>query len=155
MDGKEEVLAKDSLAMTWSYCLTGCTIPIPKTRRFGYISLDGNKKEVASGIAFPNGLTCSTDQTLLTSRTRKDSSPTLSRFRKMEACSTTRVRLSALRRRQFEKRCRWDEDGQPRQSLCCYKLGVQVLDQPGRVNLIISKPQPAFLSNIAFAGAKT
>jgi len=31
-------------------------------------------------------------------------------------------------------------------------LGIQILDQPGRVNQILAKPQNAFLSNIAFGG---
>ena len=31
-------------------------------------------------------------------------------------------------------------------------LGVQVCDQPGRVHLIIKKPQDAWLANIVFGG---
>ena len=33
-------------------------------------------------------------------------------------------------------------------------LGVQVLDQLGRVNLILSKPKDAWLSNVIFGGPK-
>lgn len=32
------------------------------------------------------------------------------------------------------------------------ELGIQILDQPGRVHLIVSKPQRKWLSNIVFAG---
>jgi gluconolactonase len=32
------------------------------------------------------------------------------------------------------------------------KLGIQVCDQPGRVNAIINKPQEASLSNLVFGG---
>jgi gluconolactonase len=31
-------------------------------------------------------------------------------------------------------------------------LGVQVLDQPGRVNFIIRKPQPGALANVVLGG---
>jgi sugar lactone lactonase YvrE len=31
-------------------------------------------------------------------------------------------------------------------------MGVQVLDQPGRVNLIIDKPGDGWLSNVCFGG---
>lgn len=31
------------------------------------------------------------------------------------------------------------------------ELGIQILDQPGRTNLIVSRPQDCWLSNIVFA----
>ncbi|MCU0721246.1 MAG: gluconolactonase, partial [Pirellula sp.] len=32
-------------------------------------------------------------------------------------------------------------------------MGIQILDQLGRVNQILNKPQNAFLSNVCFGGA--
>ena len=34
------------------------------------------------------------------------------------------------------------------------RIGVQIIDQLGRVHLILQKPQPAKLSNVVFGGAE-
>lgn len=155
MEGKEEVLAKDSTCNDLVVLPHGLYYTDPKNKKVWYISMDGNKKEVANGISFPNGLTCSTDQTLLhvadsdgqftySFQIQKDGSLLYQQEYGYLHCMDGSSKSGA-------DGMKVDNQGN---LYVATKLGVQVLDQPGRVNLIINKPQQAFLSNIAFAGAK-
>lgn len=45
-----------------------------------------------------------------------------------------------------------DQSGPRRRRYVTTSPGVQVLDQPGRVDFIIRKPEPKWVSNVTFGG---
>ena len=124
----------------------------PDNKKIWYFNTRGEKKEVDSGIEFPNGLITSPDQTLLTVAN------TRGRF-----CYSYQIQpdwsLSA------KQEYGWlhvtdhlqsgadglavDTEGRVYVTTA---MGVQILDQLGRVNFIISKPRNAWLSNAKFGG---
>ncbi|RLS29207.1 MAG: hypothetical protein DWH78_14960 [Planctomycetota bacterium] len=110
------------------------------------------KKLVDSGIEFPNGLITSPDQTLLTVAN------TRGRF-----CHSFQIQPDGTLTAKQEygwlhvtDRLQTGADGmavddQGRMYVTT-SLGIQVFDQLGRVNFIISRPKAAWLSNVAFGG---
>ncbi|MEZ6057546.1 MAG: SMP-30/gluconolactonase/LRE family protein [Planctomycetaceae bacterium] len=132
----------------------------------GYFTDPGNKKvhwfdwrtgevnEVDSGIEVPNGIICSPDQTLIT------------------VCDTKGRFTYAFQRDPKDNTLKYkqeyghlhvpDNTHQSGADGMCVdtegriyvttRLGVQVMDQLGRVHLILTKPGPGWLSNVTFAG---
>lgn len=125
----------------------------PDNKKVWYFNTKGEKKEVDSGIEFPNGVIVSPDQTLLTvsnSRGRFCLSyhiePDWSLSAKQEYAwlhVSDSVQSGA-------DGVTVDTEGR---TYVTTVLGVQILDQLGRVNFIISKPGPGWLSNCTFGGA--
>jgi sugar lactone lactonase YvrE len=125
----------------------------PKNKKVWKFTFDGQKTEVDSGIEFPNGVIASPDQSLLTV------SDTRGRF-------TYSYQIQAdgsLKHRQVYGHLHLpDETGQSGadgmavdtegRTYVTTRVGLQVLDQLGRVHFIIRKPQDAWLSNVVFAG---
>lgn len=125
----------------------------PTAKKVWHFKADGSKKEVHTGIEFPNGLITSPDQTLL------NVSDTKGRF-----CWSFHIEpdgsLSAAQEYGWlhvTDHGKSDADGMAVDTegriYVTTSLGVQVLDQPGRVNFIIRKPEPKWLSNVTFGGA--
>ena len=124
----------------------------PDNKKVWHFNTKGEKKEVDSGIEFPNGLITSPDQTLLTvadSRGRFCYSyqiqPDWSLSAKQEygwLHVTDHLQSGA-------DGLAVDTEGRVYVTTA---MGVQILDQLGRVNFIISKPQNAWLSNAKFGG---
>lgn len=124
----------------------------PTEKKLWHFRPDGSKKEVDTGIEFPNGLITSPDQSLLTV------SDTRGRFCwsfHIEADGTlsSRQEYGWLHMTDHGKT---DADGLAVDTegriYVTTSLGVQVLDQLGRVNLIISRPEAKWLSNVTFGG---
>jgi sugar lactone lactonase YvrE/enterochelin esterase-like enzyme len=124
----------------------------PGAKKVWHFTADGTKTEVDTGIEFPNGVVTSPDQTLLTV------SDTRGRF-------TWSFQIQADGKLAYKQEYGWlhvtdhlqsgsdgmavDTEGR---TYVTTTLGVQVLDQPGRVHFIISKPKSAWLSNVVFGG---
>jgi sugar lactone lactonase YvrE len=124
----------------------------PTAKKVWHFDATGKTKEVDTGIEFPNGLFTSPDQTLLTV------SDTRGRF-----CYSFQINadggLSAKQEYgwlHLTDHGRSDADGitvdTEGRVYVTTALGIQVLDQPGRVNFIIRKPKAAWLSNVTFGG---
>ena len=124
----------------------------PTAKKVWHFDAKGKTKEVDTGIEFPNGLFTSPDQTLLTV------SDTRGRF-----CYSFQINadggLSAKQEYgwlHITDHGRSDADGitvdTEGRVYVTTALGIQVLDQPGRVNFIIRKPKAAWLSNVTFGG---
>ena len=116
---------------------------------------DGKKTEVASKIGFPNGIHTTTDHAfLLVTNTR-------GRFNigfqiQGNGRLTNRQPYGHLHRGNADNDT--GADGVTIDTAgrlyCTTRMGVQVLDQLGRVHLILEKPSSGWLSNAVFGGAK-
>ena len=124
----------------------------PDNKKIFYFTIQGEKKEVDSGIEFPNGVMTSPDQTLLTVAN------TRGRF-----CYSFQIQPDGTLGAKQEygwlhvtDHLQTGADGMAVDTegrmYVTTALGVQVMDQLGRVNLILRKPKDAWLSNVIFGG---
>ncbi|MEQ9407509.1 MAG: SMP-30/gluconolactonase/LRE family protein [Fuerstiella sp.] len=124
----------------------------PTARRVWHFTSDGTRTLADEGIEFPNGVITSPDQTALTV------SDTRGRF-----CYSFRIQPDGtLTHRQKYGWLHVTDDLQSGadgmavdtegRTYVATSLGLQVLDQPGRVHFIIRKPKDAWLSNVVFGG---
>ena len=124
----------------------------PDNKKIFYFTIQGEKKEVDSGIEFPNGVMTSPDQTLLTVAN------TRGRF-----CYSFQIQPDGTLGAKQEygwlhvtDHLQTGADGMAVDTegrlYVTTALGVQVMDQLGRVNLILNKPKDAWLSNVIFGG---
>ena len=125
----------------------------PTAKKIWHFDAAGKTREVDTGIEFPNGIITSPDQSLLTV------SDTRGRF-----CYSFHIEpngsLSAKQEYgwlHITDHGKSDADGitvdTEGRIYVTTSVGIQVLDQPGRVNFIIRKPKAAWLSNVTFGGA--
>jgi sugar lactone lactonase YvrE len=118
-----------------------------------YVSPNGEKKTVAEGIAFPNGIILTPDGgTLIVAEMKTDK---LVYFR-VHKDGTLADKQRYVTLMCPEGKTDSGADGMAvdtvgRVYVATY-LGVQVIDTQGRVSGVISKPQAAFLANIDFGG---
>lgn len=126
----------------------------PNAKKIWHFTPDGKKTVADDGIAMPNGVITSPDQTALMV------SDTKGRF-----CYSFRIQPDGTLT--HKQQYGWlhvtddlksgadgmavDTEGR---TYVTTELGIQVLDQPGRVHFIIRKPQDAWLSNVVFAGSE-
>ncbi|MEZ6040724.1 MAG: SMP-30/gluconolactonase/LRE family protein [Planctomycetaceae bacterium] len=124
----------------------------PNAKKVWHFKADGTKQEVDSGIEFPNGLITSPDQTLL------NVSDTRGRF-------VYSFQIQADGTLAWKQKYGWlhvtddlksEADGMTVDTegriYVTTAMGLQVLDQLGRVHFIFNKPKPGWLSNAVFAG---
>lgn len=125
----------------------------PNNQRVYYVDSGFNTRVVDTGIDFPNGLALSPDQTLLY----------VADMRGRFAYSFQIQADGSLAYRQpfFHLHTAFGKevtlaDGMTVDTkgrvYVTSELGIQVCDQPGRVHLIIKKPQNKWLANIVFGG---
>lgn len=128
----------------------------PRNHSVWYVSPAGEKRQVAEGIAFPNGIITTPDEgTLIVADTR---SPHAWYFRIERDGSLSLKQPFATLRVPDHTRGQSGADGMTVDSegriyVATY-AGVQVLDDQGRVIGVIARPQQAFLSNVVFGGRK-
>jgi len=113
----------------------------------------GEKSVVDSGIERPNGVIVSPDQTLLTVA---DSVGRMTYSFQIHKDGKLRARQQFGWLHRGDQVTRSGADGMTVDTdgnlYVCTPLGVQVLDQAGRVNVILAKPQAGSLSNAVFGG---
>lgn len=125
----------------------------PRNHQVWHFTLDGQKKVVAEDIEFPNGLHTTIDHAFLIvndSRSRMSYSFQI----QPDGSLTNRQLYGHLHRGDLDKDCGADGmtiDSEGR-TYVTTNLGLQVLDQLGRVHVILNKPQAAKLSNVVFGG---
>jgi sugar lactone lactonase YvrE/enterochelin esterase-like enzyme len=125
----------------------------PANRKVWHFTTDGQRNVVDEGIEFANGVIASPDQTLLTV------ADTRGRF-----LYSYQIQQDGglLYRQEYGHLHRPDASGQSSadgltmdtegRTYVATALGIQVLDQPGRVHMIISRPQPGWIANVEFGG---
>ncbi|HWL10606.1 MAG TPA: SMP-30/gluconolactonase/LRE family protein [Planctomicrobium sp.] len=125
----------------------------PKNKQLWWFNLQGEKKIVDTGIDVPNGVIASPDQTILTVA---DSAGrmTYSYQIQPDGSLTSKqpygwLHLPDDARRSGADGLAVDTKGH---LYVCTRFGLQVLDQPGRVNLIIDRPHAGPLANVVFGG---
>lgn len=127
----------------------------PKNKRVWRFTADGQKRLADEGIERPNGIIVSPDQTLLTV------ADTAGRF----TYSFQIQPDGALAHKQPygylhvpDETSQSGADGMTVDTegrlYVTSRVGLQVLDQPGRVHVILSKPNSGWLSNAVFGGAE-
>ncbi len=125
----------------------------PNNRRVYYVDEALNTRVVDTGIEFPNGLALSPDQTLLYVADMRG--PFTYSFQiQADGSLAYRQPFFHLHRAFGKKGTQADGmtvDTEGRVYVTT-ELGVQVCDQPGRVHLIIRKPQDKWLANVVFGG---
>ena len=153
-DGKESVLAEDvdsnDIAVTQR---NEVYFTDPPGHRIWFIDNKGNKRVVHTGIEFPNGVRTSPDQSLLLVADTRG---------KWVWSFQIQTDGSLTNGEPFYRLQTPDESSQSGADGMTFdtegflyvatRLGVQVCDQPGRVNAIINKPHAASLSNVVFGG---
>lgn len=125
----------------------------PSEKKVWHFRADGKKQQVDSGIEFPNGIITSPDQTLL------NVSDTRGRF-------VYSYQIQSDGSLAYKQKYGWLHVSDDLQSgadgmavdtegriYVTTAMGLQVLDQLGRVHFIIRRPKAAWLSNVVFAGA--
>jgi sugar lactone lactonase YvrE len=126
----------------------------PPNKRIWFIDAKGNKRVVAEkGLEFPNGVILSPDQTLLMAVDMRG---------RWVWSWQVQADGSLLHGQPFFRLETWDTDSQSAgdgMTVDSYgflyvttRLGVQILDQAGRVNAILNKPNPGWLANVVFGG---
>lgn len=153
-DGKESVLAEDvdsnDIAVTEH---NEVYFTDPPGHRVWFIDGKGNKRVVYTGIEFPNGVRTSPDQSLLLVADTRG---------KWVWSFQIQQDGSLANGEPFYRLETPDESSQSGADgmtldiegflYVATRLGVQVCDQPGRVNAILNKPQPASFTNLVFGG---
>src|SRR5215469_4918537 len=153
-DGAESVLAEDVDSNDLSVTARNeIYFSDPPNHRIWFIDNKGNKRVVFTGIEFPNGVRLSPDQSLLTVADTRG---------KWVWSFQIQPDGSLANGEPFYRMETPDDSSQSGADGMTYdmtgflyvatKLGIQVCDQPGRVNAIIGKPQQAGVSNLVFGG---
>ena len=154
MNGKESVIADGVNSNDLAVTAKGeIYFTEPPTKRVWYIDANGQKRVVHEGIAFPNGIQLTPDQAVLdvvdmngkwvwSFQIQPDGS--LANGAPFHRLETRDDKVAA------------GGDGMTMDTeahlYVATDLGIQVLDAPGRVVGIISKPQRGPLSNVVFGG---
>jgi gluconolactonase len=153
LDGKLEVLAENSPCNDLVVYQGGLYYTDSTNKKVFHLSFDGKKQEVDSGIALPNGLIVSPDQSLLHV---SDSEGRFIYSFQIQPDGTLKYKQEYGYLHTPDATTKSAADGMTidvnGHVYVATSLGIQVIDQPGRVNQILSKPQNAFLSNIVFGG---
>lgn len=117
------------------------------------IDADGEVAEVDTGVEFPNGVALSPDQTLLFVADMRGRNVYSYQIQADGSLSHKEsfyhLHLPPNAVQSSADGMAVDQDGM---LYVATALGVQVCDQPGRVNFIVNKPQRAWLANVAFGG---
>jgi sugar lactone lactonase YvrE/enterochelin esterase-like enzyme len=153
-DGKEEVLIEDAPCNDLVVLASGSGYYTdPTNKKVWRFSPDGTRAVVDEGIGFPNGIIVSPDQTLLTV------SDTYGRYMysfQIQPDGSLAFKQPDGHLHRGDASGATGADGMTVDTEGRYyvttSLGVQVLDQMGRVHFIIAKPQQAWLANVVFGG---
>jgi sugar lactone lactonase YvrE/enterochelin esterase-like enzyme len=154
-DGTESVLAEGVGSNDLAVSSRGeIYFSDPGGKKVWFIDRNGSKRPVVSeGIAFPNGVRLSPDQSLLDVADYADrwvwsfqvqpdgSLANGERFHRLETDDDASAKPDGMT---------LDSEGE---LYVATTLGIQICDQAGRVTGIINKPQPGPISNVVFGGA--
>lgn len=127
----------------------------PKNHKVWHVDSELNHRVVDEGIGFPNGVVCSADQTLL------HVADSEGRF---TYCFQIQPDGSLAHKQRYGYLHTPDDSGQTRADgmtvdttgrlYVATNIGLQVLDQLGRVHFIFPNPHTARMTNVVFGGPK-
>ncbi len=153
-DGTETVIAED--VDPNDLCVTSrgdIYFTDSNNHRVWFIDDKGNKRIVDTNLANPNGVRTSPDESLLLV------SDTLNKWVwsfQIEPDGSLADAVPFYRLETSDDSSASNGDGMTLDTqgflYVATKIGVQVCDQPGRVNLIMNMPQPGWLASLAFGG---
>ncbi len=151
--GHDEVFLKDAPANDLVILPHGGYYTDPENHRVWHFDWEGNRKVVDEGLEFPNGVIASTDQTLLMVSDTRDRF-TYSYQIQPNGDLRFRQAYGHLHRRDGDRDCGSDGMTVDRTGkiYVTTRQGLQVMDQLGRVHLILRKPNDGWLSNVVFGG---
>lgn len=153
-NGNEEVVVEDAPCNDLVILHNGTGYYTdPGNKKVWYFNTDGEKRLVDEGIERPNGVIVTTDQTFLIV------ADTSGRFTysfqiQPDGSLTHKQEYGWLHidDRQLQSGADGMTVDTEGRTYVTTRVGLQVLDQPGRVHLILDKPQSAWLSNVVFGG---
>ncbi len=153
-DGVETVLAEDAPSNDLAVSAKGdIYFTDPTNKSVWHLDPQGHKSLAYEGIERPNGIILSPDQSLL--MVADSWSKWVWSFQVLPDGSLANGQ-PFYRLETPDQSSRSSADGMTVDSqgflYVATALGLQVCDQPGRVNAIIRKPQPGPLANVVFAG---
>ncbi len=154
MEGKEELVAEDASCNDLVVLPHGLYYTDPGNKKLWYVPLpEGPKREVDSGLDFPNGLIASADQTLLHVA---DSRSNFTYCYQIQSDGSLAHRQTYGYLHKDDAKLSGWADGMAMDTegrlYVASEYGLQVLDQLGRTNFIFSKPQPGPLANVVLSG---
>lgn len=125
----------------------------PENKQVWRFTADGKKSVVDKGIERPNGIIVSPDQTLLTVA---DTRGRMTYSFQIQPDGTLAHKQTYGWLHIADENLQSGADGMTVDTegrlYVTTRVGLQVLDQPGRVNLVLNSPQNAWLSNVVFGG---
>lgn len=153
--GAMEVIVSDSPCNDLVVTMQGVYYTNPANKKVMFVTFDGVQSEVDAGIAAPNGLIVSPDQSVL-HVADSDGRFTWSFAILPDGKLAHKQEYGHLHTTDASTRTQADGMSMDVNGnlYVTTSLGVQILDPLGRVNQILPKPQNAFLSNVAFGGSE-
>jgi gluconolactonase len=153
-DGKSEVIAENVSCNDLVVGDNGIYVTDPENKRVLHIDWDKKVSIVDDkGLESPNGVVLSPDQSLLyvadTRRQYVNSYQVQSDGRLRYKQPFHHLHIAPIQSDTGADGMTVDDQGR---LYVATRMGVQVCDQPGRVHLILSKPQGSWLSNVVFGG---
>jgi sugar lactone lactonase YvrE len=152
-DGKVSVLAENVTSNDLVVGTTGVHFTDPANKKVFHLDKENRLKEVDSGIERPNGVILSPDQTLLYVA---DSVGQFVYSFQVQPDGSLKHKQPYFHLRLAHGATSSGADGMTVDAdgrlYVATRIGVQVLDPPGRVHVTLSKPQRAGLSNVVFGG---
>lgn len=125
----------------------------PPTRKVWYISPSGERRTVHEGLAYPNGVRVSPDQSLLMVADYRDKWVWSFQIQPDGGLANGqpfyRLELADDSGQSLADGMTLDNEGH---LYVASRIGIQICDQPGRVVGIINKPHPGVLTNVVFGG---
>ena len=153
-DGKLQVVAKDIQGNDLAITPMGIYVTEPSKKRVVFVGKDGSIQPVDTrGLDFPNGVVASPDFTqLYVADTRRQRANVY----QIRPDGSLRYKEPMVHLHLAPESNQSGADGmcvdREGRLYVTTRLGLQVCDQLGRVQLILEKPQRAWLSNVAFGG---
>jgi gluconolactonase len=125
----------------------------PANKQVWFVNAKGEKRIADSGIARPNGIVLAPDQSLLLVA---DTAGQMVYSFQIQSDGSLTHKQPYFHLHMADAAMQSGADGMTIDTqgylYVTSQMGLQVCDQAGRVNAIISKPQPAWLSNAVFGG---
>ena len=152
-DGTPEVMVSDTGSNDLVVTPSGIIYTDPDEHRVRFVDFQGNRRILDEGIKRPNGIILSPDRSQL--YVADTHGQFVYAFQvKADGSLTNKQRFFHLHIPYGHTDSGADGmavDAEGRLYVAT-RMGLQVCDQVGRVHLILSKPQPGWLSNVIFAG---